>query len=176
VPKLALKWLISVILTAEMRNLLYIFFALCLGITACTGECEEPDIQAINALYFELQQGGEGGFTDEELDAVYFVRFVPFSQPLIADTFYAQGNYPLGEGRFLINDQYPFFNQEAPYFTSYGYMVVDPITGYVGNIENIDLEGEYDGDCGYENLRKKFTFNGDTVDFGGSQDYYLISK
>ena len=53
--------------------------------------------------------------------------------------------------------------------------MVDPTTGYVGNIENIELEGEYDGDCGYNNLAKKFTFNNEEVDLGGTQNFYLIT-
>lgn len=147
-----------------------------LFLSACSEECDEPDIQAINALYFELKQGGEDGFTQEALDQLYVVRFVPFSDPLVADTTYLNGNYPEGEGRLFINDEFPFLNSQSPYFTVYGYMLIDPTTGYVGNIENIELKGEYDGDCGYNNLEKKFTFNGEEVDMGGSQDYYPVSQ
>lgn len=143
---------------------------------ACSEECDEPDIQAINALYFELKQGGDDGFNEEELDQLYVVRFVPFSEPLVADTVYLEGNYPEGEGRLFINDEFPFLNSQSPYFTVYGYMLIDPTTGYVGNIENIELTGEYDGDCGYNNLEKKFTFNGEEVDMGGTQDYYLVTR
>lgn len=159
----------------KKRNFLLVALsALCFS--ACTEECDEPDIQAINALYFELQNGGENGFTAEELDAVFFVRFIPFSEPLIADTLYTNGNYPEGEGKFLINDTYPFNNDESPYYTVYGYMVVEPTTGYVANIENIDLGGEYDGDCGYINTQKRYTINGDSVDVSGSQVFVPLTR
>lgn len=153
-----------------------LFIALILGFASCGKKCDEPDIQAINALYFELKQGGDDGFTDEALDEVYIVRFVPFSEPLVADTAYPNGNFPSGKGRFFINDEFPFINNQSPYFTVYGYLVVDPTTGYVGSIENIELVGEYDGDCGYNNIEKFFTFNGEEVDMGGTQDFYLIAQ
>jgi hypothetical protein len=140
----------------------------------CSEECDDPNIAAINALYFELDQS-ENGFTDEALDQIFIVRFVPFSEPLVADTVYLNGNYPSGRGRFFINDEFPFVNNQSPYFTIYGYQVVDPTTSYGGNIENIMLEGEYDGDCGYNNIAKQFTFNGEEVDMGGTQDFYLIT-
>jgi len=143
-------------------------------IYSCSEKCDEPDIQSINALYFELDQSDEG-FTEEAIDQIYVVRFVPFSEPLVADTVYLNGNYPSGSGRFYINDEFPFVNRQSPYFTIYGYMVIDPTTGYVGTVENIELKGEYDGDCNYDNLTKRFTFNGDSLDFGGSQEYYLIT-
>jgi len=141
---------------------------------ACSKKCDEPDIQAINALYFELDQSSEG-FTQEALDQIFIVRFVPFSEPLVADTVYLNGNYPSGRGRLYINDEFPFVNNQSPYFTIYGYTIVDPTTSYGGVIENIELEGEYDGDCGYNNISKRFTFNTDTINMGGTQEFYLVT-
>lgn len=173
-----LQKFISLFLASEfMKKSLYIsLFLVAFAFSACTEECDEPDIQAINALYFELQNGGENGFSPEELDAVFFVRFIPFSEPLIADTLYPNGLYPNGEGRFFINDTYPFTNDQSPYYTVYGYMVVEPTTGYVANIENIELGGEYDGDCGYNNTLKKFTVNNDTIDVSGSQAFFPLTR
>lgn len=154
--------------------IILVFSALLSG--ACSKECNEPDIQKINALYFELKKGGEDGFTQEQLDSAFIVRFVPFSQPLIADTMYLYGKYTDGDGRFFINDEFPFLNYQSPYFPTFGYMVVDPLTGFVGTIENIDLKGEYDGDCHYENLDKNFTYNGEPYNYGGSEEYFLITN
>ncbi len=152
-----------------------LFFLFVIGLTvSCSKECDEPDIQAINALYFELVEG-EDGFTPEAIDQIYIVRFVPFSEPFVADTLFLEGNYPSGRGKFFINDVFPFVNSQSPYFTIYGYLIVDPTTGYVGNVENISLLGEYDGDCGYNNLEKNFTFNGEEVDMGGSQAFFPVS-
>lgn len=153
-----------------------VLISLLFGAASCSEKCDEPDIGMINALYFELKQGGENGFSEEELDSIYIVRFVPFSEPLVADTAYIGGEYPAGEGKFYINNEYPFFNYQSPYFPTYGYMVVDPTTGFVGNIENIELTGQYDGDCGYRNLEKKFTYNGEEFDFGGTQAYFTITR
>lgn len=159
----------------KIQKLLLLSFAI-LAFTACEEKCEEPDIQAINALYFELKQGGEDGFTPEELDQIYFIRFVPFSEPLIADTLYTYGSYPEGEGKFLINDTYPFRNEQSPYYTVYGYMVKDLGSNYTDTIQNIELGGRYDGDCGYDNILKRYTVNGDTVDMSGSQEPYLLTR
>lgn len=142
--------------------------------SACSKKCDDPDVQAINALYFELDQG-PGGFTDEALDEIFIVRFVPFSEPLLSDTAFLEGNYPSGRGRFYINDEFPFVNRQSPYFTIYGYTIVDPTTSYGGVIENIELVGEYDGDCDYNNISKRFTFNNDSIDMGGTQDFYLVT-
>ncbi|MCH2216028.1 MAG: hypothetical protein MK086_12740 [Flavobacteriales bacterium] len=159
-----------------MKRLLSILIAplLILNFVGCSEECDDPDVAAINALYFECDQGADG-FSEEALNELFIVRFVPFSEPLVADTVFLNGDFPSGKGRFFINDQFPFVNGQSPYFTIYGYQVVDPTTGYVGNIENIELEGEYDGDCGYNNLAKKFTFNNEEVDLGGTQNFYLIT-
>lgn len=155
------------------------FLSLVLAIflfAACEEKCDDPDISAINALYFELKQGGENGFSPEELNQVYFVRFIPFSNPLIADTLYPNGSYPGGVGKFFINNTYPFRNAQSPYFPVYGYMVIEPSSNYVDTIQNIDLGGRYDGDCGYDNILKTYTINSDSVDMSGSQAYYLLTK
>ncbi len=159
----------------KTQTILFSVFATIL-FCSCTEKCEEPDIQSINALHFELQNGGDNGFTADELDAIYFVRYIPFSEPLIADTLYSNGIYPLGEGRFLINDRFPFNNDQSPYYTVYGYLVVDPTTGYVANIENIELGGAYDGDCGYTNTLKRFSLDGDTIDVSGSQEFIPLTR
>lgn len=159
----------------KRRNYILLILAT-IAFSACTKKCEEPDIQAINALYFELQNGGEDGFNSDELNAIYFVRFIPFSEPLIADTLYANGLFPDGEGKFHINDTYPFTNDQSPYYTVYGYLVVEPTTGFVANIENIELGGEYDGECGYTNLKKRFTLDGDTIDVSGSQSFVQLTR
>ena len=57
---------ISLFLTTDFmdKQILLLFLIAALGFNACSEKCDEPDIEAINGLYFELQQGGEGGFTD----------------------------------------------------------------------------------------------------------------
>jgi len=148
--------------------------ALSTAFFGCSEDCDEPDIAAINALYFELDRGPDG-FSEEALDEVFIVRIIPFSDPLVADTVFLQGNFPSGRGRFFINDEFPFVNTQSPYFTIYNYLVVDPTTSFGANIETIELEGEYDGDCGYNNIAKRFTYNGVEMDMGGSQEFFLIT-
>lgn len=147
-----------------------------LFLTSCVDECDEPDVQRLNSLFFELKQDGEDGFTPEELDEVYFVRYVQKSEPLIADTFYTEGSYPEGEGRFVINDTYPFVNNQSPYFVVFGYQVVVESAGYTANIENIELLGEYDGDCGYTNTQKAFDLDGEAMDMAGSTEFLELTK
>ncbi len=154
----------------------YLIIPSILMLFSCSPECEEPDIMDINSLKFQLDIDGENGFFSFELHHVYLVRFVPFSEPLVADTVYLNGVFPDGPGMFSINDEFPFLNPGSPYYPVYGYQVVDPSTGYVATIDNIELKGEYDGDCGYQNIQKSFVINGDTVDMGGTDTYYLISQ
>ncbi len=160
-----------------MKNYIsIIFLPVFIFLTACEEGCDEPDVQRINGLYFEFDQEGSDGFTEEELNNVFFVRYVPLSEPLVADTLYINGIYPEGFGKFIINDNFPFQNFGAPYFISYSYLIVENITGYVGNVENIVLKGEYDGECGYNNLQKSFFFNGDSLDMGGVSTPFIISR
>ena len=144
--------------------------------SSCIEKCDEPDIQRINSLRFELDIDGENGFFLSEIEDVYLVRFIPFTDPLIADTFMLNGVFPEGPGKFLINDEFPFRNAAPPFFPVFGYQVVDPNTEYVGTIDNIQLLGEYTGDCDYVNLQRSFFFNGDSVDMGGSEAFFLISQ
>ncbi len=145
-------------------------------LSGCAKKCDEPDIQRLNSLFFELKQGGEDGFDIEELDEVYFVRYVQQSEPLIADTFYTEGIFPEGDAKFIINDTYPFLNSQSPYYVVYGYQVVIESAGFTTNIENIELIGEYDGDCGYTNIQKAFDLDGEAIDRGGSTEFLLITK
>ncbi len=152
------------------------FLALCFIFSSCSKECDEPDIGSINAFYFEMKSEGEDGFTEEQLESLYIVRFVPYSEPLIADTMYLNGRFPDGDGKFHINDEFPFLNIQSPYYPTFGYMVVEPETGFVGNIENLELKGEYDGDCNYRNIDKKFTFNGEEHNYGGEKRFFTITR
>jgi hypothetical protein len=162
------------------KRFLPVHFVLVLGLlmfwSACLEKCEEPDIQRINSLRFELDIDGENGFFSFEIEDVYLVRFIPFTDPLIADTFMLNGVFPEGPGRFLINDNFPFRNATPPYFTAFGYKVVDPNTVWEGTIDNITLRGEYTGDCDYVNLQRSFFFQGDSIDMGGSEEFFLISQ
>ena len=38
------------------------------------------------------------------------------------------------------------------------------------------FKGEYDGDCGYFNTKKRFTLNGDTIDVSGSQEFTPLTR
>lgn len=144
--------------------------------SSCAKECDEPDIQRLNALFFELKQGGDDGFSSEELDEVYFVRYVQESDPLIADTFYTEGVFPEGIAKFIINDTYPFSNAQSPYYVVFGYQIVVESSGFTSNIENIELLGEYDGDCGYNNTQKAFDLDGEAMDRAGSMEFLQITK
>lgn len=143
---------------------------------SCSPKCDEPDIKRINSLYFELKQDGGDGFTQNQLDSIYYVRYVPGSNPLIADTVYPSGYFPEGDAKFLINDDFPFLNEQPPYFVVFGYQVVDPTTEFTTSIQDIELQGAYDGDCGYTNSMKFFTIDSQEVDMGGSNDFYLITR
>ncbi len=160
-----------------MKNYILIVFSVpALVLTSCWEKCEDPDVSRINALYFEFERDGSGGFTDEELNSVFFVRYVPFSEPLLADTLIINGNFPEGFGKFIVNDFFPFRNIGAPYFVVYDYLIVEPTTGFVASIERIVIGGEYDGECGYTNTKRSFFFNGDSLDSAGLTNALIISR
>jgi len=165
------------IFASRMRifNSIFFLFVL-LVLLSCEEKCDEPDIEKINSLYIELKQGGSDGFFEDELNSIYFVRYVPNSNPFVADTAYPNGFFPEGEGKFLINDTYPFRNETPPYWVVFGYEIVDPTTEFSTRIQDIELEGMYDGDCGYTNIKKTFTVDSQLVDMSGSQDYFLITR
>ena len=89
-----------------MKQFNFLLLVIVLGslFVACNEKCDEPDIERINSIYIELKNGGSDGFTEEQLDSIYFVRYVPGSNPLIADTTYPDGFFPEADGKFLIND------------------------------------------------------------------------
>jgi len=147
-----------------------------LALASCEQKCDEPDIERINSVHIQLKEGGSDGFTEGELNDIFFIRYVPNSNPLVADTSYPNGFFPEGDGRFLINDSYPFRNEEPPYWVVYGYEIVEPNSGFRTRIQDIELEGMYDGDCGYNNIKKTFTVDSIPVDMSGSQDFYVVTK
>lgn len=168
----------KIIFARQMRtySTLFLYFLLALISISCEQKCDEPDIERINSIYIQLKQGGSDGFSASELDSIYFVRYVPGSNPIIADTAYPDGYFPEGEGKFLINDTYPFINEEPPYWVVFGYEIVEPSSDFSTKIEGIDLKGMYDGDCGYNNVKKTFLVDSQEVDMSGSQEFYLITR
>ncbi len=157
-------------------KIFYSILAITILFIGCTEKCEEPDISRINSIYIELKQGGEDGFTDSELDSIIIVRYVPFSAPLIADTLVTNGDFPGGENKFFINDEYPYVNATPPYYVVFGYEIIETSSAFSTRIEGIELEGVYDGECDYMNVKKTFLVDSNEVDMSGSTDYYQITR
>lgn len=152
-------------------------FVLFIAVTSCEKKCDEPDIDRLNGLRFQLPVEGPDAFTEEELADLMFVRYVPFSDPLVGDTIFVDGNNLIeGPGRFIINDDFPFTNASAPYFVTYDYAVEGFTAAFFVQIERIVLEGEYTGDCDYINEQKSFFLNGDSLDLGGQEDFYELPR
>lgn len=165
----------------RMLQRIFSFTALFVGLllisVACKETCDEPDIDRINGLKFQLPIEGEDAFTSEELADLMFVRYVPFSDPLIGDTVFVNGNLlEEGPGRFIINDFFPFRNASAPYFVIYNYIIEGFTAAYFAEITNITLRGEYDGECNYNNLQQSFFLNGDSLDLGGTTDFFVLPR
>lgn len=149
--------------------------ALCF--TSCQEVCDEPDIDRINGLKLALPVEGPDAFTSEELADLMFIRYVPFSDPLIGDTVMVDGNILAeGPGRFIINDFFPFRNATAPFFITYNYIIEGFTAAFFAEIEDIQLKGEYDGECNYTNLQQSFFLNGDSLDLGGSDDFFILPR
>jgi len=157
-------------------KIFYSILAIAVIFAGCTEKCEEPDISRINSVYIELKEGGEDGFTDAELDSIIIVRYIPFSAPLVADTLVTNGDFPEGDNKFLINDEYPFVNATPPYYVVYGYEIIETSSLFSTRIEGIELEGVYDGECDYMNVEKTFLVDSNEVDMSGSTDFYQITR
>lgn len=157
-------------------KIFYFILAVAIFAIGCTEKCEEPDISQINSLYIELKKGGEDGFTDTELDSIIIVRYVPNSAPLIADTLVTNGDFPLDDNKFPINDEYPYVNATPPYWVVFGYEIIETTSLFSTRIEGIELDGEYDGECDYTNLKKTFLVDSNEVDMTGSTDFYQITR
>ncbi len=154
-----------------------ILFVVAIGLASCEKPCDEPDIGRLNGLKLKVPTKGEDAFTEEELADLMFVRYVPFSDPLIGDTLFVNGNNLVeGPGKFIINDEFPFTNQTAPYFVTYNYIVEGFTAAFFAEIENITLRGEYTGDCDYINMEKRFVLNGDSLDLGGQEDFFVLPR
>lgn len=148
-----------------------------IALASCEKPCDEPDIDRLNGLKLELPTKGEDAFTEEELADLMFVRYVPFSDPLIGDTFFVNGNNLVeGPGKFIINDAFPFTNETSPYFVTYNYIIEGFTAAFFAEIENITLKGEYTGDCDYINEQKSFILNGDSIDLGGQEDFFELQR
>jgi hypothetical protein len=148
-----------------------------LFLTSCEEACDEPDIDRINGLKLQIPIEGEDAFSTQELSDLLFVRYVPFSDPLIGDTLFVNGNLlEEGPGRFIINDNFPFRNAGAPYFTTYDYFIEGFTAAFFVQIERITLQGEYDGECEYFNTQQSFFLNGDSLDLGGTDDFLVLPR
>lgn len=154
-----------------------LFVCAVIGLSACKEVCDEPDIDRINGLKLALPVEGPDAFTEQELADLIFIRYVPFSDPLIADTVFVNGNTLVeGPGRFIINDFFPFRNATAPFFVTYHYIIEGFTAAFFAEIENIQLRGAYDGECNYTNLQQSFFLNGDSLDLGGSEDFFELPR
>lgn len=146
---------------------------------ACTEVCDEPPIDDINALYLEFKKDGEDGFTEEELETFYLVRYFQVPGDSLTfpdDTIHYYGNFYEADNRFRISNGIPFSN-DSLFFVRYNYgMFFESDTTQQVLLTDITLRGEYIGDCEYENKEKTFRINGDLVNQTASTDYIQITK
>lgn len=147
---------------------------------ACTEVCDEPPVDDLNALYLELKKDSVDGFTQAELDSCFLVRYFDvFNDSLTFpdDTVFYYGNFHEGsENRIRISNGTPFEN-DSLFYVRYNYGIffrTDSTLQYL--ITDIDLKGEYIGDCDYENVTKTFRLNDELVNRSGNQEYYQITK
>jgi len=153
-------------------------------ITSCKTECDEPDVDGINALYLQFAiDGAAGSFSPSELDDVYMVRFqeAPFDSfnfPVDTLNLSALGLLE-GGNRLRISRNIPDFGIEGPpYYTSFKYRFHSYSDDWEVRLQSINLEGSYtdDEECDYENFSKTFFLNSDSIDATASTSYVLMRK
>jgi hypothetical protein len=150
-----------------------------LAFAACTEICDDPPVDELNALYLELKEGGDDGFSPEVLNSAFIVRYwiVPGdSLTFPQDTINAPAMFTNGLNRLRISNGIPFQN-DSLFYPRYNYVVFSEAdTTLELKITNIDLESGYIGECEYENRIKTFDLNGTPVNQSKSTDYYLITQ
>lgn len=164
----------------------FLFF-LCVFLVSCEKPCEDPGVDSINSIYLKLKSGGENGFTQEELNSTYLVRYLMGypTDSLNRDT----TSFVFYEGssnRIRIGSEIPWKSIIPPYYTQYTYIITNTSTNRKDTITNIDLIGDYTGDCKYVNSQKQFIhkyiepssgeLRSDIIDMAGNVDYYVIGE
>ena len=146
---------------------------------SCTEICDAPDVDRINAIFLKLDTSEVDGFSQEELDSLYMVRYfrveeADFDWP--HDTVYFFGNFYQNPSTIRLSNDHPFTN-DSLFFPRYNYAILfksDTLLEY--RITNITLDSKYIGDCAYENKVKTFDIDGVTVNKSGTTDTHSITK
>jgi hypothetical protein len=158
----------------------FLFFIIfTFSLAACEKPCKEPDTDAINAIYLEFKLGGENGYTNEELNQAYIVRYFATEADTIlpVDTIFLNGKFYNGSSNKLrISNDFPIKNPLQPYWVSYDYTIQNPEETFIIEIKDIDIKGTYTGDCVYENQQKSYTVNDSLFNRTNNTDYLLIDR
>lgn len=141
---------------------------------ACTKICDAPNVDLINALPFEFKTEGNDGFSEAEVSSAYMVRYlIAFGDSL---TFPKDTISLNGRTNFNLTNYDPFRNDSIGY-VRYNYAIRfenNDTLSYV--ITQIELKGQYTGECAYENQLKRFTWNGQPQDITEFSNPFLITK
>jgi len=158
----------------KMMRLSLIVGTLALLGLSCTKICDEPDVNGINALPFKFKTDGNDGFSQDEINSAYMVRYlIAFGDSL---TFPKDTLSLNGRKDFRLTNYDPFRNDSIGY-VRYNYAIRfenNDTLGYV--ITQIKLKGQYTGECAYENQMKRFTWNGQAQDITEFSNPFLITK
>lgn len=150
-----------------------------LSLPSCTEICDAPDIDLINAIFLKLDTSEVDGFSEDELNSLYMVRYfrveeADFDWP--HDTVFIYGNFYRSPSTIRLSNDHPFTN-DSLFYPRYNYALLfesDTLLEY--RITNITLDSKYTGDCAYENMVKTFEMNGLTVNKSGTTDTHTITK
>jgi hypothetical protein len=147
--------------------------------TACEEPCTDPDTDYLNGIFLEFKLGGEDGYTNEELNEAYVVRYYAndVDTVLPVDTIFLNGIfYENTTNKLRLSNNFPIKNSIQPYWVIYDYTIQNPEQTFVIQIKNIDVKGNYTGDCIYENQLKTYTVNDSLFNRTGNSEYLLIDR
>ena len=158
----------------KMMRFCLIIGTLALLSVSCTKTCDEPDVNGLNALPFQFKTDGSDGFSESAINSAYMVRYlIAFGDSL---TFPKDTISLNGRDNFRLTNYDPFVNDSIGY-VRYNYAIrfeSSDTLSYV--ITQIELKGQYTGDCAYENQMKRFTWNGQVQDITEFSNPFLITK
>jgi hypothetical protein len=158
----------------KMMRFCLIVGTLALMSVSCTKICDAPDVDSLNALPFQFKTDGNDGFSESEINSAYMVRYlIALGDSL---TFPVDTVSLEGRDNFRLTNYDPFRNDSIGY-VRYNYAILfesNDTLSYV--ITQIELKGQYTGECAYENQLKKFTWNGQVQDITEFSNPFLITK
>jgi len=150
--------------------------------SACKSDCDPVDVDALNSIYLRFNtEGGPDSFSPDELDSVYMVRYQTsdvdsFLFPVDTFNLYDIGFYDDQYGVRLGKNDPIGVPSGPPYYPQYMYKFLSRDENFQVRLQGIEVDGNYQDDCNYEPVSKRYQLNDDTLMIPGSTTFVSMFK